>query len=133
LSDVHVERSINVLWKSGGMPSGLGGMPWGVYGGVRATESDVDGAALIVVLTTRLTVFELVGVATEVEGVGDGFALPEIITNTVEVSVTGEGADLGAPGPSTTHDEVSVLPVLRDGSFVTVDTHETVVDTAGDA
>jgi len=67
-------------------------MPWGVYGGARATESDVEGAALVVMLTTRLTVFELVGVATEVEGVGDWYALPEITTNTVEVSVTGEGA-----------------------------------------
>jgi len=131
LSDAVVEGSIDVLWKSGGMPSGLGGMPWGVYGGVRATESDVEDAALVVMLTTRLTLVELVDVATKVEGVGDWYALPEITTNTVEVSVTGEGADLGAPGPSTTHDEVSVLPVLRDGSFVTVDRHETVVDTAG--
>ena len=106
-------------------------MPWGVYGGARATESDVEGTALIVVLTTRLTVVELVGIATEVEGVGDWYALPEITANTVEVSVTGEGADLGAPGPSTTHDEVSVFPVLSDGLSVMVERHETVVDTLG--
>ncbi|KAI4951278.1 hypothetical protein J4E91_003987 [Alternaria rosae] len=85
LSDADVEGSIDTLWKFDGMPSGPGGMPWGAYGGARAIESDVEGAALIVMLTTRLTVVELVSVTTEVEGAGDWHALPEeVATNPVE-------------------------------------------------
>lgn len=126
LSDANIEgRSIDKLWKSDGMP-------WGAYGGARATESDVEDAALVVMLKTRLGVVEVVDDAAEVEWAIDWPARPEdVAINFVELRISGEGDDLGAPGPSTTHDEVSEFPVLSDGLFVMVDRHETVVDTAG--